>query len=495
MLRAFEADASREAGDSFLALVARYLEGTRAGDGPVSTSLPPAALAARFDEPLPVGGLPLEEVVERVERDVVADANRLMHPMSMGHQVSPPLPAAIWTDALISAINQSVAVSEMSPTGTAIETTVVRWMCALAGWGAGAGGTLTSGGTEATFTALLAARAAALPDAWEEGVGDDPPVVLCGEHSHYAVTRAVGELGLGMRRAIAIPSRGWRMDAGALAAALERLGSEGRRVMAVVATAGSTATGSFDDLDAIGELCERHGVWLHVDGAHGASALLSPSQRHRLRGIERARSIAWDPHKMMLMPLPAGMLLVREERDLERAFAQRAPYLFHGAGAAERVWDQGVRSFMCSRRADAIKVWVALQRYGADGIGALYDHLCATTRALHAQIAARGDFEALHEPESNILCFRYTGPHAPHDGDPAAADDFQRELRERWNRSGRGWITATVLGGRRVLRVTIMNPRTTPAHTAAMLAGLAEMAAGMAAERQAGAPERRRPAG
>ncbi len=152
--------------------------------------------------------------------------------------------------------------------------------------------------------------------------------------------------------------------------------------MAVVATAGSTATGSFDDLESIGKLCEERGLWLHVDGAHGASALFSATHRGRLRGLERARSIAWDPHKMMLMPLSAGMVLVRDERDLDAAFAQRAPYLFH-AREASRAWDQGPRSFQCSRRMDVLKVWVALQRYGAEGLGAIYDHLCATARALH----------------------------------------------------------------------------------------------------------------
>lgn len=342
------------------------------------------------------------------------------------------------------------------------------------------GGTLTSGGTEATVTALLAARAAAMPNAWLEGVGADPPVVVCGEHAHYAVTRAVGELGLGMRNAVVVPSRDWRMDPAALADSLDRLAREGRRVMAVVATAGSTATGSFDDLDAIGTQCEARGIWLHVDGAHGASALLSPTHRHHVRGIERARSVAWDAHKMMLMPLPAGLLLVRSERDLEGAFAQRAPYLFHGDGG-ERVWDQGVRSFLCSRRADAIKLWVALQRYGADGFGALYDRLCATTRALYDAVAERPDFEALHEPECNILCFRYVG-----DGDEHGIADEERDartlaLRERYNRSGRGWITTTLLGGRRVLRVTVMNPRTTDVHVRAMLDGVAQMAAGVRA--------------
>ena len=464
-----DSDSTRDAGSLFVDLVVRHLEETRAGTGPVSTSLTPEELARRFDEPLPRKGRTLKEVAVRVARDGLRDANHLTHPMYMGHQVSAPLPVAIWTEPVISVLNNSLAVREMSPTLTAIETRVVRWMAELAGFGPRAGGTFTTGGTEATFTGLLAARARAIPDAWERGIVGDAPVVLHGEHAHYSVTRAVAQLGLGTRRAIAIPSRDLKMDVAALERRLEQLALERTRVMAVVATAGSTATGAFDDLETIGRVCEAHGVWLHVDGAHGASALLSREHRSRLRGLERASSLAWDPHKMMLLPLSAGLLLVRDERDLDAAFAQQAPYLFHGEGG-ERIADQGVRSFMCSRRADTLKVWVALQRHGADGMGALYDHLCAVTRSLHDAIGRRADFEAMHVPESNILCFRWIGSGR---ATVSSLDDANRKLRERYNRSGRGWITSTVLEGRRVLRVTLMNPRTHEEHVTRLLDGLA----------------------
>lgn len=472
LLAPLDADSSAEAGARFVDLIARYLARTARGDGPVTSAESPEALAARFAGPLPTGGHPLPEVLDRLERDILADVTRLNHPMYLGHQVSAPLPAAIWTDAVISAVNGSTAVREMSPSANALEHQVVRWFGALAGFGPGCGGTLTSGGTEATFTALLAARAEALPEAWEQGVGADPPLVVYGEQAHYAVTRAIAELGLGLRAGIPVPTRDFRMDVEQLRATLHRLEREGRKVMAVVATAGSTPVGAFDDLETIGRLCEERGLWLHVDGAHGASALLSERHRHRLAGLQRARSIAWDPHKMMLLPLAAGLVLTRRERDLDQAYAQRAPYLFHGQGS-ERVWDQGVRSFQCSRRADVIKLWVALERYGADGIGRLYDRLCDTTATLHRQVVAHPAFEALHAPESNILCFRYTGRGA---ADPEALDEVNFDLRQRYNASGAGWITTTVLGGRRVLRVTVMNPRTTPSHTAALLEGLAATA-------------------
>lgn len=471
-LHALEEDTSAAAGELFVNLVAEYFAATRTGTGQVSTPRDAGELAARFADALPAQGTPLDEIVKRLALDVVADANRLMHPMSLGHQVAAPLPAAVWSESLIGALNQSAAIWEMSPTATVIETQLMRALAALVGWGEEAGGTFTSGGTEATFTALLAARARVMPDAWEHGVGDNPPVVLCGEHSHYSVTRAVAELGLGVRRAIAVPSRAWRMDILALRELLDLLAARGTPVMAVVASAGTTATGSFDDLSIIGPLCEERGIWLHVDGAHGASAIVSPAHRHRVRGLHYARSLAWDAHKMMLMPLAAGMLLVRDEADLAQAFAQDAPYLFHGAHG-ERAWDQGIRSFQCSRRADAIKVWVAIQRYGMDGIAAIYDWLCESALSLHELIQARGDFVAMHEPEANILCFRWVG-----DGSlkEEALDALNLDLRARYNRGGHGWITTTVLGERRALRVTVMNPRTTRAHLARLLDELAREA-------------------
>lgn len=457
MLSDLEHDCSLDVAQSFVALATRYFADTRDSGGRVSTPFTADDLARRFDEPLPRGPQGIDAVLARLERDVLPDCNRLTHPRSMGHQVSAPLPVAVWAEAMTSAVNQSGAVWEMSPVGTVIETQVLRWMCDLAGLGPNAGGTFTSGGTEATFAGLLAARQAAIPDAWKKGVGANPPVVVCGEHAHYGVARAVGELGLGTDHTVVIPSRDFHLDVGALQRELDRLHREQQSVMAVVATAGTTATGSFDDLESIGRLCEQRGIWLHVDGAHGASALLSPTHGHRVSGIGRARSIAWDPHKMMLMPLTASVVLVRDEADLEAAFSQRAPYLFHGKSGA-RAWDQGLRSFSCSRRIDAFKVWVALQRHGADGLGALYDHLCANARLMHAAVVSHPEFAAIHEPESNILCFRYVGNRAMTDD---RLDEVNLRTREEYNRSGTGWITTTMLGGRRVLRVTLMNPRTT----------------------------------
>jgi L-2,4-diaminobutyrate decarboxylase len=464
---AIEADAEPAAAALLIRIATDYLAASRDRSSPVSAVQDQRAVATRFDEPMPRRGRPLAEVAARIAREVIPDSNWLYHPRAMGHQVAAPLPAAIWSESVIAALNQSTAVFEMSPIGTTIERRVVRWLCDLVGFGPDAAGTMTTGGTEATFTALLAARAAVMPEAWQDGVGGKSPVLLCGEHAHYAVTRPAGELGIGVRNVVTVGSDGFRMSPKALRLALERVRTEGRNVLAVSATAGSTPTGSFDDLAAIADICDEFSVWMHVDAAHGGSALLSSAHRRRLRGIERAKSVAWDPHKMMLLPLQAGVLLVRDAADLDRAYAQKAPYLFHEH--EERLVDQGTRSFLCSHRVDAFKLWIALQRYGADGIGAAYDHMCATAAAMHAAVKRRSEFIAVHEPECNIFCFRWVGDRSLSDD---RLDEINRLGRERFNASGEGWITTTLLHGRRVLRVTVNNPRTDVVDVEAVLDGV-----------------------
>ncbi len=459
LLDAIAADSGVEAGEAVAGIVARLLADQRAG-----ATRPPTArdvVEGLFDEPAPAAGRPLLDVLARVERDVVPHATALHHPRHMGHQLSAPLPAGIWTEPLVAALNQSLAVAELSPVATAVERRVLRWLADLAGLPASAGGTFTVGATEATFTALAAARARLWPDAWERGIAGRQAVVLCGEHAHYSVARATAQLGLGAAACVRVPADArFALDPAALRSLLAR---EERPVLAVVATAGATAVGAFDDLAAIGAICREHGVWLHVDGAHGASALLSERHRSRLAGSDGVDSLAWDAHKMLGLPLAAGALLLRDEARLDAAFVQHAEYLFHDR--SERPYDQGVRSFQCSRRGDALKLWVAWQRHGTAGLGALYDRLCATTAALHEEVVAHPAFEPIHAPETNILCFAHAG-----------GED--ERLRTAWNAAGDGWLSLTRLGGRAVLRATVMNPFTTRADCLATLDGLAALAAG-----------------
>jgi L-2,4-diaminobutyrate decarboxylase len=467
----------REAGHALIERMARYLEGV--GEGPVSTPLAPRAIARRFAAPMPRAGREAAAVWDEVWSSVAGDAIRLHHPMYMGHQVAPALPHAVLADAMVSLLNQSVAVWEMSPTGTFVEAQVVGWLREALGFPSGADGTLVSGGSAANLTGLLAAREARFPGSWAAGArhtpGLDRAALLVAGQAHYSIERAAGVMGLGSDAVVTVAEREGRMDARALAHALSALRDEGRIPLAVVATAGSTATGAFDPIDEIADVAAREGVWLHVDGAHGASFLISERLRDRLRGIERADSVAWDPHKMMWMPISLGAVFVRDRRHLDAAFQQSAPYLFHPQPGEPRSHDAGMRTLQCSRRLDALKLWVCLQHYGADHFAAMMERTVEVTAYLHDRLTELPEWEPRHRPDANILCFRHL-PARVAGADAATLDGFQAELRARYNASGRGWITSTVLDGRRVLRVTIINPATGEAHVERMLEGLREVA-------------------
>jgi L-2,4-diaminobutyrate decarboxylase len=443
-LKALEQDAGRDAGALFVDLVCRYFAGP--GEGPPPDEQVPAPHAA---EP-PAVGRPLDEVAGRLFRDVVRGSRRLDVPGYLLAPIGPPLPASVWSEALIGAMNQSLRVHVMSPAATPLETGLVRWMTRLVGWGAGAGGAFTSGATESNVSALLAARARLDPRAWAEGLDASPPVVLAGENVHFGIRRTLGMIGLGTDRLLTVALRDHRIDPAALEGKLREQAALGRRVMAVVATAGSYAKGVFDDLAAVGAVCQRHGVWLHVDAAIGGTALLSRRHRLRLRGIELASSVSWDLHKLALLPLQAGVLLVRDERELENAFAPP-----HEGPPRPRSPDQFLRSFLNSRRFDALKLWVALERYGVDGLGAIYDHLCSLAEALYERVRRRPDFEPLHAPESSLLCFRYLGEGRRSEAELDALN------RRAWGRSfaqGHPLVSASVIDGRAWMIAAVTNP-------------------------------------
>ncbi len=420
-------------------------------------------LVALADEPAPT------DTMESLARQLAHFAIQLHHPMYMGHQVCPPFPDAVLGDLLVSTLNQSTAVWEMSPIATQVEKEIVRWLANRAGYPESAEGTAVSGGSAANLTALLAARTR-----WREK--NDPattrPVLVCSADAHYSIVRAGSIMGIPADDVVKIATDPQhRMDLGALDATLSEINSSrGRNVLAIVATAGSTATGAFDRLDEVVAIRDRHHAWLHVDAAHGASVLLSQSLRHLVRGLESADSLAWDPHKMLWMPLSLGIVLVREGEWLRRAFGADAPYLFHAERAG---YDLGAMTIQCSKRADAVKLWLSLKLSGTAPFEAALDHVTAVTRGLYELVRASPDFEAMHEPEFNIFCFRWVGDRSQSDEELDAAN---AELRERLMRSGEAWITSTVLKGRRVLRITLINSRTQKEDVERLLAILRRLA-------------------
>ncbi len=450
-----------------VAAVASYVGRSQAGDGP-AVSAPP--LAELFDELdlrrlIRDGGLAGDAFGPWLET-ALARSTRLHHPGELAHQVaSPDIPAAL-ADLVHGAINQPMSIYEMGAAASAMEAAVVEWMTERIGWDGGAGGVLTHGGSLANLTALLAARAAAAPSAWSDGV-DGGLAVLAPPSAHYSVKRSVAMLGLGERAVVPLEvDDRERIVPGGLEAALRRAEAAGRRPMAVVAAACATSTGLHDDLVEVGRFCRERGIWLHVDAAHGASALLSPRHRQLLRGIEQADSVVWDAHKMLRTSSVCAAVLVREATRLDAAFQQRASYLIYEDAQAAGP-DLLGRQVECTKAPLGLKVFLNLAFRGERGLG---DYVAAQydkTLRFFELISERDGFECLCRPESNILCFRY--------GRDA---ELQVELRERLLAKGRFHLSSTEVGGERWLRIAVMAPATSEATIEELLDEIERLAAG-----------------
>ena len=435
-----------------VAAVARYVGESQAGDVRIVSPPPLPELVEELDLRglIRRGGLDAESFEPWLGR-VLENSTRLHHPGQIAHQVgAPDVPAAL-ADLVHGAINQPMSIYEMGPAAHVAETVVVEWMCDQIGWEPGAGGVLTHGGSLANFTALLAARAAAAPDAWTDGV-DGKLAVLAPPSSHYSVRRSVAMLGLGERAVVDLEVDDLeRIVPAALDEALERAQGAGRRPMALVAAAGATSTGLHDDLEAVGGFCREHGIWFHLDAAHGAPALLSPAHRHLLNGIELADSVVWDAHKMMRTSALAAAVLVREERRLEEAFRQKAAYLIY-EDSEEAGPSLLERQVECTKAPLGLRIFMNLAFRGEEGIGRYVAEQYDKTLRFWALIGARPGFECLSRPESNILCFRY-----------GRDSDLQVQLRERMLRDRRFHLSSTVVNGDRWLRMSVMAAATSEA--------------------------------
>lgn len=461
---AFDPESFRELGHRLIDRLAGYLARSTGGadDLPVLPWATPERMAEAWPSNFPEG--PGADALELLGR-YVAQSIHIHHPRFAGHQVGPALPLAALADLVASLVNNSNAIHEMSPAGTAMERSVIRWMADALGFPPEAGGVLTSGGSLANLTALLAARQAkAGDDAWTEGNGGGPPMaVMASAEAHYSVDRAARIMGWGQEGVILVPvDADYRLDPTALEDGYQAATRAGRRVIALVANAGSTATGAFDPLEAMADFAAAHNLWLHVDGAHGAPVVLSGKYRHLVRGIERADSVAWDAHKMMLMPSLASAALFRQEAHSAQAFAQEASYLLAG-GASEEWYNLGHRTLECTKRVMSLKLYVALAvvgtRFFADYVTTQID----LARRFGQMIAESPDFELATRPQGNIICFRY----APWGiADP---NELQARVRRRIIESGRFFIVQAWLRGSLYLRSTLLNPFATERDLAALL--------------------------
>ena len=415
-----------------------------------------------FDEPLPEEGRPFEEVLAFVREHVMPFPMGNSHPRFFGFINATADPVGIFADFLAAGMNPNCWGGDHA--ANHVETRVVAWLATMLGYPASAEGILVSGGSMANFTALAAARRAMTPgNVREDGLaGPNRPrlTVYASDQVHSCVDKAVDLLGIGSRQLRKLESDAdFRLPAASLAAAVAADREAGYLPAIVVGNAGTVNTGAIDPLDELADFCAAEKLWFHVDGAYGALATMVPELHPLFAGMERADSIAADPHKWLYVPYEAGATLVREPGRLSATFRKFPEYLaadpaspFPGPSwFAER----GVE---LSRGFKALKVWMGLKTHGRRAYADQIASDVRLARLLAAEVDRRPDFERLADAVLSIANFRYRP--ADRALPDAELDRVNRKIINRLVGEGSFFLAPTVLKGRTALRVSITNFRT-----------------------------------
>lgn len=450
---AYDAENFREQGYKIIDTLADYLSSCMHRDNPcVLASDTPEKVLEKWDTDFndDIHSFDLIEFI----KEVISKSNHIHHPKCIGHQLAAPLPESVLADTVSAMMNNGSAIFEVGPVNTAMEKICIRWMANQIGYGSRADGFFTSGGSLGNLTALLAARQAKTTyDIWKEGLKPNRSLaVMVSEQAHYSIKKAVQMMGLGEKGAILVPSdKNFKMDIDALKEKYIKARKNEIDVFAIVASDCTTASGSYDNIDAISDFCEENNIWLHIDGAHGASALLSDKYKHLLKGAHRADLIIWDTHKMMMPALITALIFKNGQCSYE-TFSQKASYLLSKDN--ENKWSQlGLRTMECTKSMMGFKFYTTLKSKGKEFFASYIDHVYDLTKWFARELENTGVFQLAVEPECNIICFRFTGK----EGD---LNFIQMQIHNKIAESEEFYIVKTVFGENLYLRCTIINPLT-----------------------------------
>jgi aromatic-L-amino-acid decarboxylase len=436
----------------------------------VTPEATPAQLEKLFDEPLPEKGIPLEEILARFRDDVAPNAMGVPNPRYFGQFNPTPLPIGVWADALSSMLNQNAGAWRNGPSSAMIEARVIRWLCDLLNYGSKSFGTLASGGSEANLIALKCARDSVAAEIINRGVRKAPGdlVIYASDQCHYSIDKSADLLGLGREGVRKIPTDDrFHISLEMLRDAIARDRDAGLVPCCVVGVAGTTSSGAIDPLEELAAIARENGCWYHVDAAYGGPLAFSQRHRDKLRGIERADSITFDPHKWMFVPFSCGATLVRDGGHvLRRSFDMTPEYLNEDRGGADVEFDFFRYGQMGTRRFNSLKLWMAIKFMGREGYARTVERQIELTKYLAKQLDALGNFKRLGEVETAVCCFQFI-PSPDLDG--PNLDLLQQRLQQVIERSGEAWLTTTVLNGRRALRVNINSFLTEQSHIVDLL--------------------------
>jgi glutamate/tyrosine decarboxylase-like PLP-dependent enzyme len=442
-------------------LVAAHLATLR--DRPIRRTLPTEQLATLLASPAPKQGRDFEQLLGYLENQVFPYHQSEPHPGYLAFVQGCPTFPAVMGDWLATGFNFFAGAWAVSPGPNALELLVLEWFRQWLGCPAETGGLLTSGGSAATLTAVIAARHAV--------VQDDPSriarlVLYTSEQAHSSVIRAGWIAGVARKQVRLLPvDDQWRLKPDALATAVAEDRRAGLLPLMVVATAGTTNTGAVDPLPALAAYCRDERLWLHADAAYGGFTALASRGKQSLAGIELADSVTLDPHKFLAVPFECGCLLVREVRRLEEAFRIYPEYLKDHEPKAGEV-NFADRSEQLTRYARALKVWLGVSYYGTEALGAAITEAIARAEYAEEIVRKSPDLEVMAPARLGILCFR-AHPRGWESGEPL--DDLNRRVMARVNDGGQYLISSTRLKGAFSLRICTPGFRTTRADIEAVL--------------------------
>ena len=418
----------------------------------------PASVRATFADPLPQTPLPLAEVYAEITTHLMPHPMGNVHPRFWMWYMG----AGNFTGALgdfLAAIDGSNLGSGNSAAGL-VDGQVTGWIRQMMGFPDGSSGTLVNGGSMANIIGLMAARnAMAGVDLRQDGVASMPQPLrfYASDQVHSCHHKAMNLLGLGRQALCKVPSDGaFRLDVTALKTLIDADRALGIRPACVIATAGTTNTGSIDDLSAVADLCRAEGLWLHVDGCIGALIAIAPENRQLVAGIDRADSLALDLHKGLHAPFDVGCALLRDRRQHRQTFAEDAEYLqkmSRGIAAAEYLHDYNLDT---TRGFRALKIWMMFKEHGVEKFGRLIDQGIAQAQYLTGLISREPTLELMAPTVIDIVCFRYN----PGGLEEEALRDLNIEIMLRLQETGAAAVSDTTIHGRHCLRAAICNHRT-----------------------------------
>lgn len=455
---AFNPESFRKEGHTLVNILSDYLEKAISGsDMPVLPWNEPDKLADYFSFDSEGGE---NESVDNFIKRIIDNSIHIHHPHYIGHQVTSPLPLTALVQFCTTLLNNGAAIYEMGPVNMAMERNVIARFGSLLGYKKGFDGIFTHGGTAGNLTAMLAARQAKTDyNIWEEGVHENEiPAYMASEQAHYSVGRNVKIMGLGDKSFVKVPvDKEYRMRTDLLNEIRVQAERKGIRIISVVASSCSTATGTYDNLEAVADFCEKYNLWMHVDGAHGMGVLFSERYRNLVKGIERADSVVIDFHKMLLVPALNTLVMFCNGDKSYETFAQKASYLFQKSQSD--VWyNSAIRTIECTKSALGIIAYTALKYYGNHYYREYIESRYDLARLFADILRSDNQFLLATEPESNIVCFRY----APAGTDDLTLNQVNSLIREKIVKGGKYYIVQAELLGKIWIRITIINPITSP---------------------------------